>query len=104
MKIDRDTLKKIILEELEAVTSDEPEFGKVRSSRGQASADLKQRSKDMQSQKGVDDKERGIISQIEKLLTQLADQTDIKGGAVNSKLKKLYNVLKSELEDQQDEK
>jgi len=98
MKISKEMLKKIIKEELEQV-----DFGKQRTSRGQASADLKQRSKDMQSQRGVDDKERGIINQIETLLTQLADKTDIKGGAVNSKLKKLYNVLKQELGDQQDE-
>ena len=98
MKISKEMLKQIIKEELEQV-----DFGKQRTSRGQASADLKQRSKDMQSQKGVDDKERGIINQIETLLTQLADKTDIKGGAVNSKLKKLYNVLKQELGDQQDE-
>ena len=97
MKISKEDLKQIIREELEA------EFGKQKTSRGQASADLKLRSKEMQSQKGVDDKERGIISQIEKLLTQLADETDIKGGAVNSKLKKLYNVLQAELGDQQDE-
>ena len=97
MKISKEDLKQIIREELEA------EFGKQKTSRGQASADLKLRSKEMQSQKGVDDRERGIISQIEKLLTQLADETDIKGGAVNSKLKKLYNVLKAELGDQQDE-
>ena len=97
MKISKEDLKQIIREELEA------EFGKQRTSRGQASADLKLRSKEMQSQKGVDDKERGIISQIEKLLTQLADETDIKGGAVNSKLKKLYNVLQAELGDQPDE-
>ena len=98
MKISKEMLKQIIKEELEQV-----DFGKQRTSRGQASADLKQRSKDMQSQRGVDDKERGIINQIETLLTQLADKPDIKGGAVNSKLKKLYNVLKQELGDQQDE-
>ena len=98
MKITKELLKKIIKEELDQV-----DFGKKRTSRGQASADLKQRSKDMQSQKGVDDRERGIINQIENLLTQLADQTDIKGGAVNSKLKKLYSVIKAELGDQQDE-
>ena len=98
MKITKELLKKIIKEEL-----DQLDFGKKRTSRGEASADLKQRSKDMQSQKGVDDRERGIINQIENLLTQLADKTDIKGGAVNSKLKKLYNVLRQELGDQQDE-
>lgn len=99
MKISKEILKKIIKEELE-----QADFGKQKTSRGEASAVLKQRSKDIQSQKGVDDKERGIITQIETLLTQLADKTDIKSGAVNSKLKKLYAVLKQELGDQSDEK
>ena len=98
MKITKEMLKQIIKEELE-----QAEFGKERTSRGQASAGLKQRSKDMQSQKGVDDLERGIITQIEDLLTKLADKTDIKGGSVNSKLKKLYSVLKQELGEETDE-
>ena len=98
MKITKEHLKQIIREELESV-----DFGKQTTSRGTAAGDLKQRSKEMHSQKGVDDRERGIIGQIESLLTQLADETDIKGGAVNSKLKKLYNVLKQELGDQPDE-
>lgn len=98
MKISKEALKQIIQEELEQM-----DFGKQRTSRGSASADLKQRSKDMQSQKGVDDLERGIINQIETLLTQLADKTDIKGGAVNSKLKKLFNLLKQELGEETDE-
>ena len=107
MKISKEALKEIIREEIEALTEQEGEdspkpepaadFGKQRTSRGAASAGLKQRSKDMQSQKGVDDLERGIINQIETLLTQLADKTDIKGGAVNSKIKKLFNLLKQEL-------
>jgi hypothetical protein len=99
MKITKEHLKQIIREELESV-----DFGKQTTSRGAAAGDLKQRSKEMHSQKGVDDRERGIIGQIESLLTQLADETDIKGGAVNSKLKKLYNALKQELGDQPDEK
>ena len=63
MKITKELLKEMIEEEL-----DQADFGKQMTSRGQASTALKQRSKDMQSQKGVDDKERGIINQIETLL------------------------------------
>jgi DNA-binding TFAR19-related protein (PDSD5 family) len=100
MKITDEEIKKIINE----VLNEQDDFGKTKASIGQRSADLKQRSKEIHTQRGVDDKERGIISQIEKLLTQLADQTDIKGGVVNSKLKKLYSVLKSELGDQQDDR
>ena len=98
MEITKEMLKQIIKEELEKA-----EFGKERTSRGQASASLKQRSKDMQSQKGVDDLERGIITQIEDLLTKLADKTDIKGGSGNSKLKKLYSGLQQELGEETDE-
>lgn len=98
MKITKELLKQLIKEELESA-----DFGKQKTSRGQASADLKQRSKDIQSQKGVDDKERGIISQIEQLLTRLANESDIKSGAVNSNLKKIYSLLKKSLEGKQDE-
>ena len=106
MKITKEALMQIIKEEIELLTEQQAEgspekskldFGKQRTSRGAASSALKQRSKEMQSQKGVDDLERGIITQIEDLLTKLADKTDIKGGAVNSKLKTLYSILQQEL-------
>ena len=87
MKITKEHLKQIIKEELDQV-----DFGKQKTSRGTAAANLKQRSKDVQSQKGVDDVERGIITQIEQLLTRLADETDIRSGAVSSSLKKIYNL------------
>lgn len=99
MKITKEHLKQIIKEELDQV-----DFGKQKTSRGAASANLKQRSKDMQAQKGVDDIERGIITQIEQLLTRLADETDIKSGAVSSNLKKIYNLLQKSLAGEQDEK
>ena len=97
MKITKEELMQIIKEEI-------ADFGKQRTSRSAASAALKQRSKDMQTQQGVDDGERGIITQIETLLTQLADKTDIRGGTINYTLKKLYNTLKKELGDDKDEK
>tara|TARA_A100001391_G_scaffold172840_1_gene134506 strand:- start:152 stop:445 length:294 start_codon:yes stop_codon:yes gene_type:complete len=97
MKITKEELMQIIKEEI-------ADFGKQRTSRSAASAALKQRSKDMQTQQGVDDGERGIITQIETLLTQLADKTDIRGGRINYTLKKLYNTLKKELGDDKDEK
>ena len=93
MKVTKEQIKKIIKEEL-----DNAGFGKTRASRGVASKELAIRSKEMQKQKGVDDLERGIISQLEQLLTQLADKTDIKSGSTKSKLEKLYQLLKKELE------
>ena len=98
MKITKELLKEMIEEEAAKA------FGAQRTSKGTATADLKQRSKDMQDQKGVDDLERGIISQIEQLLTRLADETDIKSGAVNSNLKKIYNLLQKSLAGEQGEK
>jgi hypothetical protein len=80
------------------------DFGKQKTSRGAAATNLKQRSKDMHAQKGVDDIERGIITQIEQLLTKLADETDIKSGAVSSNLKKIYTLLQKSLAGEQDEK
>tara|TARA_R100000388_G_C7206816_1_gene141523 strand:+ start:647 stop:952 length:306 start_codon:yes stop_codon:yes gene_type:complete len=99
MKISKQQLKQIIKEELEKAG-----FGQEKTSRGQAAANLKQRSKDVQSQKGVDDKERGIINQIESLLSQLADTKDIKSGSIGSNLKKLYNLLQRELGEPKGEK
>tara|TARA_R100001015_G_scaffold18563_1_gene12058 strand:- start:4208 stop:4507 length:300 start_codon:yes stop_codon:yes gene_type:complete len=99
MKLTKEQLKKIIEEELE-----DQRFGQEKTSRGAASRQLHQRSKDIHSQKGVDDKERGIISQIEDLLTKLADTTDIKTGSLNSTLKKLYTLLQRELGEEFDEK
>ena len=98
MKITKEHLKQIIKEELEQV-----DFGKQKTSRGAAATTLKQRSKDMHSQKGVDDVERGIITQIEQLLTRLADETDIKSGPVSSNLKKIYKLLQKSLAGEQDE-
>ena len=87
MKISKETLKKIILEEL----------GKDTVSRTDASKDLKQRSRDMISQKGVDNKERGIIQQIEQNLAKLADLTDIKSGNVFAVLKRLNDIIEAQI-------
>jgi len=104
MKISKKELKQIIKEELE-----QQAFGKSTVSRSDASKDLKQRSRDMISQKGVDNKERGIIQQIEQNLAKLADLTDIKSGNVFAILKKLNSVIENQIAKleggaQQDEK
>jgi len=104
MKISKEDLKQIIKEELEQQT-----FGKSTVSRTDASKDLKQRSRDMMSQKGVDNKERGIIQQIEQNLAKLADLTDIKSGNVFAVLKKLNSIIENQIAKlegraQQDEK
>lgn len=104
MKISKDELKKIIKEEL-----GQQGLGKSTVSRADASRDLKQRSRDMMTQKGVDNKERGIIQQIEKNLAKLADLTDIKSGNVFAVLKKLNGIIEAQIAKlegtaQQDEK
>ena len=104
MKISKEELKQIIKEELE-----QQAFGKSTVSRTDASKDLKQRSRDMMSQKGIDNKERGIIQQIEQNLAKLADLTDIKSGNVFAVLKKLNSIIENQIAKlegraQQDEK
>ena len=92
MKISKEELKKIIKEELENQA-----FGKSTVSRTDASKDLKQRSKDMISQKGVDNRERGIIQRMEQNLAKLADLTDIKSGNVYAILRKLNGIIEDQI-------
>ena len=61
------------------------------------SRDLKQRSKDALKQQGIDNKERGIISRIEKNLAKLADLTDIKSGNIFNTLKRLNKVIEDQI-------
>ena len=92
MKISKDKLKQIIKEELE-----QQALGRSTVSRTDASKDLKQRSRDIVSQRGVDNKERGIIQQIEQNLAKLADLTDIKSGNVFAVLKKLNSIIEAQI-------
>lgn len=92
MKISKELLKKIIKEELEAQA-----FGKETASRTDISKDLKQRSRDVISQKGIDNRERGMIKRIETNLAKLADLTDIKSGAVYTVLKRLNSIIENQI-------
>ena len=69
---------------------------------------MKQRSKDAIKQKGIDNKERGIIGRMEKNLAKLADLTDIKSGSVFAILKRLNGIIEDQIAklegDQPDEK
>ena len=91
MKITKELLKEII--EAEVAKS----FGADTSTQTDMSRDLKQRSKDTLKQQGVDNKERGIISRIEKNLARLAALGDIKSGDVFATLKRLNKVLEGEI-------
>ena len=104
MKISKEMLKEIIKEEL-----DKQAFGKSTVTRTDASKDLKQRSREMISQKGVDNRERGIIQRMEQNLAKLADLTDIKSGNVYAVLKKLNGIIEKQIAEleggvQKDEK
>ena len=92
MKITKEFLKKIIKEELESKA-----FGKDTISRTDVSKDLRQRSKDVISQKGIDNRERGIIQRMEQNLAKLADLTDIKSGNVYAILKKLNGIIEDQI-------
>ena len=104
MKISKELLKQIIKEEIE-----QKAFGKSTVSRTDASKDLKQRSREMTSQKGVDNRERGIIQRMEQNLAKLADLTDIKSGNVYAILKRLNGIIEDQIAkleggEQKDEK
>ena len=101
MKISKEELKRIIQEELST-------FGKDVTSKSDASANLKQKMRDMSAQQGVDNRERGIIQRMEQNLAKLADLTDIKSGSVFSTLKKLNTIIEDQIAkleggDQKDE-
>lgn len=90
MKISKEVLKQIIKEELST-------FGKDVTSKSDASAKLKQKMRDMSTQQGVDNRERGIIQRMEQNLAKLADLTDIKSGSVFSTLKKLNTIIEDQI-------
>ena len=92
MKISKEILKQIIKEELE-----QQAFGKQTVSRTDVSKDLRQRSRDVIKQKGIDNKERGIIQRMEQNLAKLADLTDIKSGNVYSVLKRLNGIIEDQI-------
>ena len=105
MKISEEEIKKIINE----VLNENDDFGRKSVSKSDSSKNLKQRSRDALSQKGIDSVERGIIQQIENNLSKLADLTNLKSGNTFSVLKRLNQLIEKEIEklqskEQKDEK
>jgi len=102
MKITEKLLKEMIEEETRKA------FGSDASTRTDTAKDLKQRSRDAVKQKGIDNRERGIIGRMEKNLAKLADLTDIKSGSVFAVLRKLNKIIEDQIAElegaQQDEK
>jgi predicted transcriptional regulator len=94
MKITNEEIKKIIKE----VMSEQEKFGKTSVTASDSVKTLKQRTKDASSQQGVDNRERGIIQQIETNLAKLADVADLKSGKVFSILRRLNQQIEIEIE------
>lgn len=94
MKITNKEIKKIIKE----VLDEQEKFGKASVTTSDSVKSLKQRSKDASSQQGVDNRERGIIQQIETNLAKLADVADIRSGKVFSILKRLNKIIEEEIQ------
>ena len=92
MKITKETLREMIESEM-----DKKSFGADITSTSDVSKDLKQRAREATQQKGIDNKERGIIGRMEKNLAKLADLTDIKSGSVFAVLKKLNAVIEDQI-------
>lgn len=93
MKISKEKLKEIIKEEIE-----DQKLGQGSVSRQDVSKDLRQRSKDVSKQLGVDNKERAIIQQIEKNLQKLADLTNLKTGTVFATLVRLNKQIEAQIQ------
>ena len=72
-------------------------FGTGGVTKGDAVKAYKQKAADAHDQKGVDNRERSIIQQIEKNLQTLADLTDIKSGNVFAVLKKLNKLIEDQI-------
>ena len=74
------------------------DFGKVAVSRTDSAKNLRQRTRDAVSQKGVDNMERGIIQQVENNLSKLADITNLRSGNTFAFLKKLNALIEKEIQ------
>ena len=74
------------------------DFGKAAVSRTDSAKNLRQRTRDAVSQKGVDNMERGIIQQVENNLSKLADITNLRSGNTFAFLKKLNALIEKEIQ------
>jgi|14_taG_2_1085336.scaffolds.fasta_scaffold06025_8 hypothetical protein len=91
MKITKELIKEMIEEEVSSL-------GKTNVSKSDANRDLKQRSMDSAGQQDIDNKERGIIHQIEKSLSKLAKIGNLKDPGIFTILKKVDLVIQKEIQ------
>ena len=95
MKLTKQKLKEIILEEMGLLKENEREkdFGSEFVSSSERARGLKQSASDVMKKSGVDTKEQGMIVQIEKVVSELAELTDIKSGPAASILRSAHKRL-----------
>ena len=97
MKLTESRIKQIILEEIEAISEEEQKeqakLGDVRASSSERAKDLRQSASDVSKQQGIDSREYGIMKQMEEVLQDLSNLTDIKTGKVSSLLSIAYKKL-----------
>ena len=101
MNIDKQKLKQIIKEEIEAVLEQETEkaFGTTSVGKSDLATSLKTQAKNLGSQSGIDGIERGIIDRITKDLEKLASVQNLKSGSTFGYLKKLVAALEKEIQN-----
>ena len=97
MKITKEKLKHIIMEEIQE-QENLGNIGKTSVTTGQQVKKYKANAVDAEKQKGVDNKERGIITQIEANLQKLAALSDIKSGNVFAILNRLNKMMDVEIQ------
>jgi len=95
MKLTESRIKEIILEEIQLMTEQEnkEKLGTVRTSSSERARGLRKGAADVTKQQGIDPKEYGIMQQMEELLQDLSNLTDIKTGRVISILNQTFKKL-----------
>jgi hypothetical protein len=91
MKITNELIREMIEEEVSTL-------GMTSVSKSDAKRDLKQRSTDTTGQQDIDNRERGIIQQIEKSLSKLAQIGNLKDPATFTLLKKVNSVIQKQIQ------
>ena len=94
MKITDKEIKKIIKEVLE----DQEKLGKTSISATERSKGLRKKASDSSMEQGYDNIERGIVTQFENRLAELAKVSNIKSGKINQLLKKIYALMDEEIQ------
>lgn len=95
MKLTESRIKEIILEEIQTIAEEEKEakFGTVRTSSSERAKGLRQGAADVSKEQGIDPKEYGIMQQMEDLLKELSNLTDIKTGKTMAVLNAAFKKL-----------